>query len=314
MIIDLFSKRQKKLRGEMPDVYVYDVIPQSLKIQIIHILRDTLGNEDEFYRFSGNVTETYTELVNMLCREYGVFRLGNEVFQNRRDYINELFGFILRETDHEKVLDAVELAFHLINTITRKWNYQNRNKASEKADLAIGELNTRFQQHGVGYRFEEGEIIRIDSEMLHVEVVKPALALLHAPQFDGAQAEFLKAHEHYRHKRAKEALTECLKSLESTMKSICAKRNWTHDPNATSNSLIKILFQEKLIPDFWGNYFSGLRALLEGGVPTARNNLSGHGQGVEVVEVPLHLVAYVLHQTAATIVFLIKSEENFPQE
>lgn len=89
-------------------------------------------------------------------------------------------------------------------------------------------------------------------------------------KFRGAQAEFLKAHEHYRLGRVKEALTEYLKSLEvpwSTMKSICAKRSWTKKPSATSSALISLLYQKKLIPDFWRNHFSGLRAALEGAFP-----------------------------------------------
>ena len=36
----------------MPDVYVYDKIPQELKVQIIHIWHDAIGNmslyEDEY--------------------------------------------------------------------------------------------------------------------------------------------------------------------------------------------------------------------------------------------------------------------------
>lgn len=313
-VIEVFSARQKKLRGEILDVYAYDLLPQQLRVQIIYILRETLGEEERFRNYDGSVYEAYVALVDVLCREHGLFALGKERYQDRRDHITELFNFVLKETDVEKVLDAIELAFRLIHIRTRRRDYLYRDNAAELADSAIDELNARFQQHGVGYRFEEGEIIRIDSEFLHAEVVKPALTLLHAPQFSGAYAEFLSAHEHYRHGRAKEALTECLKSLESTMKSICAKRKWIHDPNATSHSLIKLLFQKKLIPDFWCNYFSALRATLEGGVPAARNNLGGHGQGVKIVEVPLHLVAFVLHQTAAAIIFLVTAEESLPQD
>jgi hypothetical protein len=40
--IDIFSKRQKKLRGDVPDVYTYDTIPKPLKFQIIYIWKDTL--------------------------------------------------------------------------------------------------------------------------------------------------------------------------------------------------------------------------------------------------------------------------------
>ena len=62
------------------------------------------------------------------------------------------------------------------------------------ADAAIEELNERFRRAGVGYRFEAGMLMRLDSELLHAEVVRPALAYLHHKGFEGPRAEFLKAH------------------------------------------------------------------------------------------------------------------------
>ena len=43
--IDLYHKRQKRLRGEFPDVYQYEEFPQSLKVQIVHIWEDSLGQD-----------------------------------------------------------------------------------------------------------------------------------------------------------------------------------------------------------------------------------------------------------------------------
>jgi len=172
----------------------------------------------------------------------------------------------------------------------------------------------RFREHGVGYGFEGGNIIRVDSQLLHAETVKPALALLRAtPEYAGAQAEFLTAHEHYRHGRPKEALNECLKAMESLMKAICSKRGWPYDPKtATAKTLLDILFKNNLIPSFWNQHFSTLRGTLEAGVPSGRNKLGGHGQGVHVVEVPEYIVAYVLHLTASAIVFLAAAERSLP--
>ena len=235
-IFDLFSKRQKILRGEVPDVYCYDTIPQALKVQIVHIWNDTLGKEDEYFSSSYKTYGAYQFIVNTLCREYGVFTLRDSKDYGDRNYRTELANFLLQQDDHEKILDAVELSFRLIDNATRNYGFLQRDNASKLADDAIEELNARFQEHGVGYRFEESEVVRVDSELLHAEATKPALVLLRAPEYAGAQAEFLRAHEHYRHGRAKEALAECLKSLESVMKSICAKRKWAHDPNATSKS------------------------------------------------------------------------------
>jgi hypothetical protein len=201
------------------------------------------------------------------------------------------------------------LSFRFIDHVARRLDYLRRLDADERADAAITELNERFRERGVGFQFAEGRIIRLDSDLLHAEVVKPALALLRSPEYAGAQAEFLKAHEHYRHGNAKEALTECLKAFESTMKAICGKRGWKCDANAASKALIQACFDNGLVPQFWTHHFSSLRAMLESGVPTARNRLGAHGQGSDVTKAPPHLVSYVLHMTAATIVFLVEAEK-----
>ena len=58
-IFNLFSKRQKRLRGEMPDVYLYDTIPNALRVQIVHILRDCLGNNEQYYSQFNRVEAGY---------------------------------------------------------------------------------------------------------------------------------------------------------------------------------------------------------------------------------------------------------------
>ena len=70
----------------------------------------------------------------------------------------------------------IELSFRVIDRVTRTWSYD----ASERADEAIAELNARLHEHGIGYVFEGGEIIRVDSQLLHAEAVKPALILASA--------------------------------------------------------------------------------------------------------------------------------------
>jgi hypothetical protein len=224
--------------------------------------------------------------------------------------LTELANFLLQVAEPEKALDAIELSVRLIDRFTRSFEYLRRSNAGEVADAAITELNARFREHGVGFQYADGEIIRIDSELVHAEVVKPALSLLHGRQFAGPQTEFLKAHEHYRHGNHKEALAECLKAFESVMKVLCDKRKWHYDPHATGKALIDVCFQNGLIPAFWQQHFAALRSVLEAGIPTARNRLGGHGQGGSVVEVPGYLVGYVLHMTAAAIVFLVEAERS----
>ncbi|MGA7742255.1 MAG: hypothetical protein WBP56_06665 [Polyangia bacterium] len=302
-VFDIFSKRQKRLRGEAPDVYKYDEIPHQLRVQIIHIWDAALGGEGETGRRYGTSGsgKAYELLVRILRQEYGVFQLDDAACGDCR---RELCDFLLR-ADVEQALDAVEIAFRAIDVMTRKFQYLGRPNAEQIATAAIHELNARFLEHGVGYAYESGEIVRIDSQFIHAEVVKPALRLLAREEFAGAQQEFLEAHDHYRNGRHKEAMAGALKSLESVLKSVCDTKGWTYDKNrATAKDLMAICFEKGLVPSFWESAMGNLRALLESGVPTARNRLGGHGQGSVPVEAPGHVVAFVLHMTAAAIVFL----------
>ena len=131
----------------------------------------------------------YKFIVETLCREYGLFLLpGTQQAPRGRYYLKELVEFLLNERDTERFLDAVQLSFQAIDRFTRGWDYLHRQNASEVADAAISELNERFREHGVGYQFENDELMRVDSQFLHADVVKPALALLRESGYRGAEA------------------------------------------------------------------------------------------------------------------------------
>lgn len=300
-VFDLYSKRQKKLRGDIPDVYSYDEIPESLRVQILHIWSRAIGT-----RYQNRSGAAYVNIAEILREEYGFLRLPGH--ENKYDTYDELVGFFLREKDVERVLDVIELSFQFIDKDTRSFNYIERKDASQIADDAIDELNVRFKEHSVGFQFSGGQIVRIDSEYVHSEATKPAIRLLYEKRYAGAQQEFLSAHRHYQKGDTKEALNDCLKALESVMKAICDKRKWSYPKNATASALIEVCLKNELIPVFWQSQYSALRTLLESSVPTGRNKLSGHGQGTAPVAVPDHVAAYMLHMTASAIVFLAEAE------
>jgi hypothetical protein len=306
-IFDIFSKRQARLRGQVPDVYRYDEVPQKLRVQIVHLLGDMLhGGDDANIRLSANVERAYEFISKSLCREYGLFRLSGRASEER-DHINELFTFILQTKNHEQVLDCVEVATRYADRVTRGWDYLREDSPDARVDDAITELNQRFKEHGVGYQYEDGELVRVDSDLLHVEVVKPALTLLRTTRYAGPREEFLRAYEHYRHGRHEESLTEALKAFESTMKSICDAKKWTYDKGATAKKLVDVCFKNGLIDPFWQTHIAHLQGTLENGIATARNKLGGHGQGSQPRAVPREIVSYVLHMTGSTIVFMIES-------
>jgi len=231
MLLDLYSKRRRRERGEITDVFTYDDLPNPLRVQVVHILRDGLETTDGPDQQS---QEAYKFIHDTLAREYGMFYLADAAKGRYPNFGEALFNFFLQTNDVERALDVVELTLRYIERIVPDWRYSADRKVS--ALTLIEELNERMKQSGVGYQYEAGAVIRIDSQLLHQEAVKPTIRLLSEPGYEGANDEFLRAHEHYRHGRHKEALNEALKSFESTMKIICAKRGWQVETNATASA------------------------------------------------------------------------------
>jgi hypothetical protein len=220
-IFETFSKRQKKReQSGQVDVYQYDDLPQPFRIQVIHIWSSVNEALDRHpFTDKGGM---WRHIERTLARELGLYALASHA-----NYFARCMSF-LAEADTGEVLDLIDLAFKMINEYVR-------DKADGRiADEAINELNHRFREHNIGYQFVGDELIRVDSQYIHGQVVKPAITLLQSANFRGASEEFLHAHEHYRHGRSKEAVVEALKAFESTMKSICDARKWSYPQCALS--------------------------------------------------------------------------------
>jgi hypothetical protein len=303
-VFDLYSKRQKRLAGNPIEVYEYDVMPETLRIQIVYILRDVIGKNDSHHR----AYDIYKAIHDDLAREYGQEKLADNPHFGPND---RLFAFIRKIASAAQVLDAIEVSFAYAER-NQNTDYKISAKVEMSLSDAIEELNLRFLEASVGYQYESDQIIRIDSQFVHAEIVKPALTLLSDPRYNGPQEEFLNAHKHYREGKHKECLTDCLKAFESTMKTICNIRKWSYNKTDTARTLIDICFKNGLIPSMLQAQLSALQTILESGVPTLRNKLSGHGQGSVPVIVPQGLAAYTLHLTAANIVLLVNSEKSLP--
>lgn len=311
-IFETYSKRKaRREKAGQPDVYRYDVLPRELRIQIIHIWLSAIGpyvRPDPYGFERSPISNTHWRNIHdIVAREIGVFHLGDSSYEDPFTQCQQFF----MKADIDKALDLIEISFRMIDRVIRDLEYYQRSntKITQEPDEAIRELNHRFREHGVGYQYVGGKIIRVDSQYVHAEVVRPAIDLLHHAGFEGASDEFLKAHDHYRHSRNKEAISEALKSFESTIKAICAKRKWSHAPGATAKELIDACIKKGLLPKELESHFSALRSTLEAGLPTVRNRLAGHGQGLIPLEVPGYLAAYAIHLAATNIVFLVQADE-----
>ena len=184
-IWDIYSKRGKQL----PDVYQFETLPEPLRVQIQRIIRDMFGPLDK-----QQTAEMYSMLHEALAHEYGL-----SVLADGTDARGRVQAFLMKTADIEHVLDAIEIAIRLTD----------RFRGGRYSSVAIKELNHRFREHGVGYQIEGPQAIRIDSTYTHQEVVRPALTVLRASQFENAEAEFRDAHQHYRHRRYEDANAGC---------------------------------------------------------------------------------------------------------
>lgn len=306
-VIDTFAKRMERSRNAgKPVIYEYDNLSEKFRTQVVYILRDLINQV-------GAVN--WNRIRSDFGREIGRAALVNEGGTSERQCVN----FILRDPDVEQILSLIEIAIRHIDAFIRSDFYLLKQRAlllKQRAlpilDSAISELNQRFQENAIGYQYQHppGQIVRMDSQFLHAEVVEPAVSLLHDEGFTGALDEFLKAHKHYREGNNKEAISSALNAFESVMKTICEYRGWECDAQkATASVLIRTLLANNLIPSEMQSHFTGLRTTLESGVPTIRNKFAGHGQGSEPVEVPDYLASYALHLTASNIVFLVEAHK-----
>lgn len=299
-IMNLFSRSERlKKKAGRPDVYIYDNLPTSLRIQIVHIWNESIGVVS-----SHTGIRIWENLERVIMKEHRLVRVGST-----RDAVANCHNYFVNAGFHE-AMDVLQLSCRALENIVNNappgmakvYGFTNM------PEDTIGEINDRLREDGLGYRYEDGQIMRVDSEFIHAEVVKEALRLMSSTKgFSGPEQEFLHAHEHYRHGRSSAAMVEALKSFESTMKSICVARKWTYDPKSAASGLIKTIFDNELVPKYLETHFAGLRGVLEAGLPTVRNKNAGHGQGPTPIVVPDYMAAYALHMAAANIVMLVEA-------
>jgi hypothetical protein len=295
--------------GEMTDVFIYDEIPQKLKVQIVHLVTRSIGEWEESRYPHGTsnsvINDIYENMHEILLDEFGFLEFPRTNTGNLKSAITSYF---LNTSIFENQIDIIELFFMEINEAVRNGPYYaNSNLAYLTPDDAIEQLNIRFKENGVGYQFEADAnmLIRMDTTYVHANITKPTLLLLSNPLFENAQEEYLRAHVAYMEGRNKDCIVALHNAFESTMKLICHHNDWSLPPKATASTLIKTCLTNELVPLYLQNQLSSLNSLLESGA-TIRNNVAGHGPGVEAKQAEDELTRYALNLTGSNIVFLVE--------
>lgn len=299
---DLFSKQQADAaRAGQADVYSYDVVPMPFRVQLMNIAGQAFGSDHRFKRDVGTVyNSNWIWVDTTYSHEKGIDPLGG--VKHVPDKIRSAF----RQMNAKEALDFLSVVAKKLYEIDQKSGQQFVNYDDSDQSF-IGEVNYRLREAGMGYQYEQGRLIRMDSKFVHQEVFKPALSLLAHQGFEGAQQEFLQAHEHYRKGLNKEAINMAASALESTFKAIFDLRKWEYPMNPRISDLMKVAKSRGLWPEYLDKSFEQLVATLQSGLPQIRDKVAAHGQGSTPKEVPSYLAAYALHLAASKIVFLVSA-------
>ncbi len=293
VVYRLYSERNKNEKGEL-DVYKYEGFSEAFRNQCFYILEDVFDP----YHMDKNI---WGQVHDNFAREKGL----KSLYSIHSDSKSNCEVYIAKANDKD-FLDFIDFSFCVIDKYCRNINGYVYNYLAKVND-AIVELNDRFRQHNYGYEFINGEVIRIDTRVLHENVIKPTLKLLYEEEFEGADEEFLKAFEYRRKGDNKNAILEALKAFESTMKTICDKKGYAYDKTKdTAQKLISILEKSGFYPSYLNSHLTNIRTTLETGLPVLRNKNSGHGQGITVVNISDEFTEYALNLAATNILLLTK--------
>ncbi len=203
----------------------------------------------------------------------------------------------------DEYLSALEIACLTLTLLASERSVGDRHATENPLD-ALDEINARFEQHGVGYQFENGQIIRVDSKLTHKEIIKPALALLTANEFSKANDDFMTAHRHYRDGEFKSCVTAAGRAFESMLKAICETEHWTFEKGARGAELVSTVSTNGLFTHDFDKSFASYIAMMKTGLPTVRNEAGGHGEGISAAAVTVQVARFAINLTATNLLFL----------
>lgn len=260
-----FSRKEEVVKKE-------ELMPEALKNQIFHIIRDSIGyvpltksiyysNDEEIILYK------YQKIINIFCDELGELYLEVPSW-NRGNFAVIFFEYFFAEEDLKKLFLLIEIFFYVFRRETYTIGLY---------DNAVYRLNKRFKEHSFGYIFKLGKIVKNNSYFLQKEIVEPSLNLISNEKFAGAEKEFRQALEDYRQDNNIAALNSCNRALESTIKIICDLNKWNYTPRDTIGRLINICKDNNLFEDFFYGEVNSLVEILANGAPRLRNGKSGHG-------------------------------------
>jgi len=331
---ELFSERTFPTQH---DVLTYDNISRKARVQCFQYIYYMFENEEvdlnlDMVEGSFNEEEFYEIIMNHLKRRRGLLSYSElfssnmlmnrgEIEQIRYQYnlgnhSFEFFSLFIYSNDNEYllILDLIELLAKMVEVTC----------TTDSFKIFEDQINMIFRSNAIGYELINGTVIHKGNEVVHSEVVRPALYAISQQEYAGANQELLQAFSDFKESQFKNAIVNANKSFESTLKIIIEKQGWecvkflpyaqrkagqplrtVELQRAVASDLIETLNQNIEIESFHKSALTGLANSLQS-LASLRNTV-GHGQGAVVSEVDIRRCEFAIHTAAANILFLIRT-------
>jgi hypothetical protein len=155
--MNLFSKFQNA--GKQPKTLAYE-LPQGLRVQIMRLWEKGFGPDERWHPGPGRA---YIEINRILCDEHQLMQLP-QASQQSIPLQGVIAEYFIHLNDTGKALDVVQVVFNTMERLLHRISdgsgdmfYKSRYQAFE----IINELNQRFQENNVGFKYVQGCIEKI---------------------------------------------------------------------------------------------------------------------------------------------------------
>ena len=155
--MNLFSKFQNK--NKYPNSLTYE-LPAGLRVQIVRLWEKGFGPDERFHPGPGIA---YDKIHQILCEEHQMLQLP-QVSRQSLPLCGIIAEYFMNLQDTDKSLDVIQVVFSVMENMLHRIHdhsgdafYKSRYQSSE----IIDELNRRFEENKVGYRYVQGRIEKI---------------------------------------------------------------------------------------------------------------------------------------------------------
>lgn len=298
-IFDVFSNRSSEEEN------VKHEIPDTTRNRVLLWCNEVLSGERQGSFGNGDYRQPFWEEIHRFLQ----YRLGRPQLVNGSGSIESDARSYVISSPAEEFLDFIEdifktkCLFHVGISYKDMVNDLNELLCVDNLPYHITYRITEEVEEDCGtaiYTRSHPKVIMKENDIVHSNVITPALLFLQQPHFRHANKEFLKALEDYRKNNFGDCLTKSGSAFESVLKVICDQNSWPYDNDRdTASTLVKtVISKTKLAPYFETTFMI---------VATLRNRLSSsHGSGVAEKHVSPHIAQYALNITASAIILLVE--------